>query len=71
MEAGKVANWIQVGANVGILASLLLLGSQIYQGSELNRLNLYAGEEDAYLSVWTASAGEEVAAALAVAMLKT
>ena len=68
MAADKVANWVQVGANIGILASLLILGSQVYQGFELGRLGLHSEEEDAYLSVWTTSTGEKVAAALAHAI---
>ena len=37
---GKLGKWLQVGANVGILAGLILVALQIQQNSELGRLYL-------------------------------
>ena len=40
MDASKMANWLQIGANVGILVGLVLVGLQINQTSELLKLQL-------------------------------
>ncbi len=40
MNAGKMATWLQIAANVGILGGLILVGLQINQNSELIRLQI-------------------------------
>ena len=64
----KIGLWVQLAANVGILASLILLASQIGQTSELSRLAFYTEEEDTYVTMGTSILGETAAAALAVAV---
>ena len=38
MESSKLANWLQIGANIGILVGLVLVGLQINQTAELLKL---------------------------------
>ena len=40
MESSRVGHWLQVGANIGILAGLVLVGVQINQNSELLRYQM-------------------------------
>ena len=40
METSKLASWLQVGANVGILIGLVLVGFQMRQASDLTRHEL-------------------------------
>ncbi len=37
---GKLGQWLQVGANTGILAGLILVGFQLAQNTELLRLQI-------------------------------
>ncbi len=68
MESSKVGYWLQVGANIGILVGLIMVGLQINQNTELTRLNFYSSEEDGYLSMGATLSGETLAAAWAKAI---
>ena len=65
---GKLGQWLQVSANIGILAGLILVGLQINQNTELTRLNFYSSEEDGYLAMGATFSGETLAAAWAKAV---
>ena len=40
MNSNKLANWLQIGANIGILAGLILVGFQMQQNTDLLELQL-------------------------------
>lgn len=65
---GKMGYSIQLAANIGILASLVLLAGQIQQTSDLSRLAFYTEEGDTYVAMRTPILGETAASALAVAL---
>ncbi len=65
---GKLGQWLQVSANIGILAGLILVGLQINQNTELMRLSFYSTEEDGYLTMGATMSGETLAAAWAKAI---
>ncbi len=44
MESGKVGYWLQVGANFGLLAGLVLVGCQLAQNTEMLRLQMLHSE---------------------------
>jgi hypothetical protein len=68
MMNGKVGQWIQVGANVGILAGLVLVGIQINQNSELVREQLDHETWTDNLNLHLAMMGDNPSAAVAKAM---
>ena len=41
MESSKVGYWLQVGANLGLLAGLVMVAIQINQTSDLTKDRLY------------------------------
>jgi hypothetical protein len=47
MDSGKVSNWLQIGANIGILLGLLLVAIQIRQGTDIAKAQI---ENDFYLA---------------------
>jgi len=47
MDSGKVSNWLQIGANVGILLGLLLVAIQIRQATDIAKAQI---ENDFYLA---------------------
>ena len=68
MESSKLGNWLQVGANIAILAGLILVGVQINQNTELTRLGFYSSEETDYLSMGAMQSGDTLAGAWAKAI---
>ncbi len=42
MESSKIGYWLQVGANIGILAGLILVGFQINQNTKISHADLTA-----------------------------
>ena len=42
MDTGKVGDWLQISANIGILLGLLLVGIQINENSKIARADLTA-----------------------------
>jgi hypothetical protein len=61
MESSKVGYWLQIGANIGILAGLILVIFQMNQNSELLRVQLIKQDGDAYIANEMAIAGENYA----------
>ena len=59
MEANKFGYWLQVGANIGILGGLILVGFQIQQNSDLMRTQLLYEESDRASQVGLAVLGED------------
>ena len=49
--ANKVGYWLQVGANVGILIGLVLVGIQIQQNTELTRASLLSEYIDSWATL--------------------
>ena len=46
MESSKLGYWLQVGANIGLLAGLILVGFQIQQNSQILRTQVITEEAD-------------------------
>jgi hypothetical protein len=49
MNVGRIGNWLQVSANLGILAGLVLVGFQMQQNSDLLRTQLSYQESSRYI----------------------
>jgi hypothetical protein len=60
-RSGKIASWLQVSANLGILAGLILVGLQMQQNEELLRVQIMNQHYTEYIAADTAIAGENVA----------
>jgi len=67
MEINKYNKWIQLGANVGILAGLFLVGLQIQQNSELTRAALFSDYQETWAGINNTTQSEFFAEAMAVA----
>ncbi len=65
MESSKVGYWLQVGANIGILGGLILVGLQMQQNSELLSAQLSHQESDRYIAIETAAMGDDLPGAWA------
>ena len=61
MESSKLGYWLQLWANVGILAGLILVALQMRQNEDLLRYQLLKQEGDSYVSTEMAIAGEDYA----------
>lgn len=57
----KLGNWLQVGANIGILAGLGMVWLQIQQASELLHLQLLHDQTQSYIATQWSAAGEQFA----------
>ena len=68
MESNKFGYWLQIGANVGILAGLVLVSLQISQNTNLTRLGFYSAEEDSFIAMGATLSGETLAIAWAKAI---
>ena len=69
MESNKLGHWLQVGANVGILAGLVLVGIQISQNSDLLRYQLLFEERNSAIQAERALLGENPAAVIEKSVL--
>ena len=58
MESSKVGYWLQVGANIGILAGLILVGVQMNQTADLLRLQLLYEDDGVEIENEAAILGE-------------
>ena len=56
------SNWLQVGANLGILAGLIIVGFQMKQASDLQKMQIFRDETSAYMANEISLAGEDFAA---------
>ncbi len=63
MESSKLGYWLQVGANIGILVGLILVGLQIQQSIELTRVQLDKQDSIANMNAELHLGGEEIAVA--------
>ena len=67
---GKVGQWLQVGANLGFLVGLILVGLQIQQSSHLTRGALFSTHMDGWLAIDLSDKSENFSNALARAILE-
>lgn len=65
MDADKMGNWLQVGANLGIILGLVLVGFQLKQNSDLLKVQLLFEESQSFISHERLMMGENPAAAWA------
>lgn len=65
VKSDRLSRWLTVGANVGILAGLILVAVQIDQNSELVRMQLVNDGNLASNELWGSIAGEEPLEAIA------
>jgi len=59
MDSSKLANWLQIGGNIGIVIGLILVAVQIKQSSELAHAQLVSEGHAIAMSIQLALAGEE------------
>ena len=57
----KLATWLQIIANVGILGSLVLLALQMEQSADLTKLQLLRDDSNSHISAEQAYVGEQFA----------
>ncbi len=57
-KAGRLANWLQIGANLGILAGLILVGFQIAQSNRIAAAQLFGENVESNISSYLALIGE-------------
>jgi hypothetical protein len=50
MSTGKMGNWLQIGANLGIILGLILVGFQLKQNSDLLKVQLLYEESQSFIS---------------------
>ncbi|MDX1404551.1 MAG: hypothetical protein R3192_08435, partial [Woeseiaceae bacterium] len=65
MGTDKVGGWLQVGANLGIILGLVLVGLQLKQNSDLLRIQLLYAESQSFINHERAMIGENGADAWA------
>lgn len=58
MNSSKVSNWLQIAANVGIVAGLILVGVQLKQNSDLLKTQLLYEESRRLVDLETQVVGE-------------
>ena len=58
MNSGKLSNWLQIAANVGIVVGLLLVGVQLKQNSNLLKTQLLYDESRRAVDLETLVVGE-------------
>lgn len=68
MNAGKMSNWLQIGANLGIILGLVLVGFQLKQNSDLLRVQLLYEESQSFINHERLMMGENPAETWAKAL---
>ena len=63
-----IDRWLQVGANVAILAGLVLVGFQMKQSSDLQKMQIIRDDTAAYMANEMGSIGENFSAVWAKSM---
>lgn len=58
MRSSKLSDWLQIAANVGIIAGLLLVGAQLKQNSELLKTQMLYEESSRLVDLETEVVGE-------------
>ena len=61
MESRGFGYWLQITANFSLLAGLLLVGFQIKQASDLQKIQIFRDESISYIATEAAIAGENAA----------
>ena len=61
MNYGKLSNWLQISANIGIVVGLLLVGVQLKQNSDLLKTQLLFEESYRAIELETKVVGENAA----------
>jgi hypothetical protein len=61
MELERTAHWIQIVGNIGLLAGLILVGSQLYQTNQLAKADLTSREYELTMQYFIAMMGENPA----------
>ncbi len=77
MDSNKLANWLQVCANFGLLGGLVLVAIQINQNSDqlsqthqLTRAELLSNQHDAWIEIDASKQSENFAKVLAKSIIK-
>ena len=77
MDSNKLANWLQVGANIGLLGGLVLVAIQINQNSDqlgqshqLVRAELLSNFYDAWITIDSSKQSENFAEVLSKSIAK-
>ncbi|RLA43619.1 MAG: hypothetical protein DRR06_11645 [Gammaproteobacteria bacterium] len=68
VNSDRLNRWLTLGANVGILAGLILVAVQIQQNSQLVRTQLVNDGNLASNELWVSAAGENVMETMAKAI---
>ena len=68
MNAEKLNSWLQIGANIGILGGLVLVGFQLQQNSQILRAQMLSAESRAVIDQEMQIIGDEGARAWVSAM---
>ncbi len=58
MESSKVGSWLQIGANLGILAGLILVSAQIFQSNAITGAELFSNNLESTVTRELALVGE-------------
>ena len=61
MESNKLGHWLQIGANVGLLAGLILVALQMQQNTDILQLQLLRQAADSLITAEQAYVGENFA----------
>ncbi len=67
---GKLSEWLQVAANIGILAGLVLVGYQIKQSNDLQRIEHVSRSLELDMAHVMAQMGDDPAEAVAKAVFE-
>lgn len=68
MNTNKMANWLQIGGNLGIILGLVLVGLQLKQNSDLLRVQLLYEESQSFIAHERVMIGEYGSAVWAKSM---
>ena len=68
MDWNRLNGWIQLGANIGVVAGLVLVWMQIDQNSELARASLVSEQQNAWMEIDQSLQSETFALVLAKAI---
>jgi hypothetical protein len=63
VESGKLANWLQILANLGLIAGLVLVAVQIKQNTDTTKAQMISDGLAHYSNLFLAVAGEKAATA--------
>jgi hypothetical protein len=58
MNSSKIASWLQIGANFGILAGLILVSAQIVQSNTITGAELFSNNLESTVTRELALVGE-------------